>query len=163
MSGALGFEIDVSVADARWSQVDDLEQRIEAAIDAAASRSGVALRKGAELSILLTDDAEVRALNRDWRKQDKPTNVLSFPAAPRSALATAPMLGDIALAFETVEREAHADGKALADHLVHLVVHGFLHLVGFDHLEDDEAEIMEDHERVILGSLGISDPYADSP
>jgi probable rRNA maturation factor len=157
------LEIDIGIESDNWLKVHDLEARIVSAIHAAARHAGIALRKGAEVSILLTDDATVRTLNRSWRKQDKPTNVLSFPAATPAGLGKAPMLGDIAVAFETVAREAHADGKTLDDHLLHLVVHGFLHLLGFDHLDDAEAGIMEDYERKILGSLGISDPYADNP
>ncbi len=163
MSGAAHLEIDITIESDNWLQVRDLEARIIAAVNAAALHAGLALRKGAEVSILLTDDAAVKTLNRNWRKQDKPTNVLSFPACAPAGLGTAPMLGDIAVAFETVAREALADGKALDDHLVHLAVHGFLHLLGFDHQGDAEAKIMENHERGILESLGISDPYADSP
>ena len=163
MSDAGCLEIDISIESDDWLQVRELEPRITAAINAAAHHAAIALRKGAEVSVLLTDDATVKALNRNWRKQDKPTNVLSFPASAPAGLGTAPMLGDIAMAFETVAREALADGKTLDDHLVHLVVHGFLHLVGFDHLHDAQAEIMENHERMILASLGISDPYAENP
>ena len=163
MSGAAHLQIDIGIESDGWLQIHDLEARIMAAVNAAVSQVGMALRKGAEVSILLTDDAVVKTLNRNWRKQDKPTNVLSFPASAQAGLGQAPMLGDIAVAFETVASEAHADGKTLDDHLLHLVVHGFLHLLGFDHFDDAEAGIMEDHERMILGSLGISDPYADNP
>ncbi|KIZ39760.1 rRNA maturation RNase YbeY, partial [Rhodopseudomonas palustris] len=104
-------------------------------------------------------------LNANWRGIDKPTNVLSFPAlqppggiepddAPR-------MLGDIAIAYETVRREADDEGKPFVNHLSHLAVHGFLHLVGYDHESEAEAEAMEDVERQILAGLGIPDPYAD--
>jgi len=106
----------------------------------------------AELSIVLADDALVRTLNRDWRAKDKPTNVLAFPNA-------APLLGDVVLAFETCAAEAAAQGKPLADHLSHLVVHGVLHLAGHDHGHAREARIMEDLERRILAAAGIPDPY----
>ncbi len=163
MRDAAHLEIDIGIESDNWLKIQDLEARIGAAIHAAAHHADIALRKGAEVSILLTDDATVTTLNRSWRQQDRPTNVLSFPATTPAGLGKAPMLGDIAVAFETVAREAHADGKTLDDHLLHLVVHGFLHLLGFDHLDDAEAAIMEDHERMILRSLGISDPYADNP
>jgi probable rRNA maturation factor len=107
--------------------------------------------------VLLTDDAAVQALNRDHRNQDKPTNVLSFPAAPSAA----PHLGDVALAFGTCAREAAEQGKSLADHLTHLVAHGVLHLLGWDHMTEAEAEAMETREREILARLGTPDPYRD--
>ncbi len=116
-----------------------------------------------EVSILLTDDAEMRALNRTWRGKDAPTNVLSFPAG--DTLACDPsepgLLGDVALAYETTLKEARATNIALSDHVAHLVVHGVLHLLGFDHLTEDEAEQMETLERQALASLGIADPYAE--
>lgn len=161
MTSSARLEIDVSVESDSWSAVADLEALASRAIMAAAQASGVALMPGAEVSVLLTDDAQVHELNRIWRQQDKPTNVLSFPAASTADLPKAPMLGDIVVAFETVEREAQADGKTFPDHLTHLVVHGFLHLLGYDHLSDDEAETMEALECQILSGLGIADPYAD--
>ncbi|MGH6749882.1 MAG: rRNA maturation RNase YbeY [Methyloceanibacter sp.] len=114
-----------------------------------------------EVSILLTDDAEMRALNRTWRGKDAATNVLSFPANDTLAPSEPGLLGDIALAYETTLKEAQAMGIALSDHVAHLVVHGVLHLLGFDHLEEDEAERMETLERRALASLGIADPYAE--
>ena len=113
----------------------------------------------AEVAVLLTDDAAMRALNRTWRGQDKPTNVLSFPAAPSPARATR-ALGDIVVAYETVMAEAVAHGKSAEQHLSHLIVHGFLHLLGYDHENDADAAKMEDCERRILATLGIADPYA---
>jgi probable rRNA maturation factor len=107
----------------------------------------------AELSLVLADDATVHALNARWRKQDKPTNVLSFPGGDPV------LLGDVVLAFETVRREAVEQGKTLGDHLSHLVVHGVLHLLGFDHRKRREAEAMETLERRVLAGLGIADPY----
>jgi probable rRNA maturation factor len=106
-----------------------------------------------ELSLVLADDATVRMLNARWRKQDKPTNVLSFPGGDPV------LLGDVVLAFETVRREAAEQGKTLGDHLSHLVVHGVLHLLGFDHRKRREAEAMETMERRVLAGLGIADPY----
>lgn len=116
----------------------------------------------AEVSIMLADDETVRALNRDYRGKDKPTNVLSFPAGPHLPGEGPGMLGDIAVALETVCREAERDGKTPADHLRHLVVHGTLHLLGHDHEETGEAEEMEALETEILAALGVADPYAGS-
>jgi probable rRNA maturation factor len=134
------------------------------AIEAAASIVEVDTGE-AELAVMLTDDSGIRTLNSNWRGIDKPTNVLSFPAlqpasghepddAPR-------MLGDIAIAYETTRREADDEQKPFSHHLGHLAVHGFLHLVGYDHETDGEAEVMESLEREILATLGIPDPYAD--
>ena len=123
-------------------------------------QSGAKVGGVAELSIVLTDDAEQQVLNRDWRGIDKPTNVLSFPQIePFSPVAG--ILGDITLARETLEREAAELGKSFADHFTHLVVHGFLHILGYDHLEGADALVMEGLETQILASLGIADPYAD--
>ena len=109
------------------------------------------------LSVLLTDDAAIRRLNATWRGLDKPTNVLSFPAPPNDPSRA---LGDIAIAFETTAREATAENKRLAHHLSHLAVHGFLHLIGYDHESDAQAEQMEGLERKVLAVLGVPDPYA---
>ena len=109
---------------------------------------------GAELSLMLTDDAEVRQLNARWRGKDKPTNVLSFPGGDPV------LLGDVVLALETVKREAAEQGKRFGDHLSHLVVHGVLHLIGYDHVKTRDAAAMEALERRVLAGLGIADPYA---
>lgn len=115
----------------------------------------------AEISIVLTDDAEQQALNRDWRGKDAPTNVLSFPQIEPFAPVVG-ILGDIILARETLEREAAQQDTAFADHFTHLVVHGFLHILGYDHLTEEEALVMEGLETQILAGLGVPDPYADS-
>lgn len=113
-----------------------------------------------EIAVVLTNDAEQQVLNRDWRKIDKTTNVLSFPQIePFSPVLG--ILGDITLARETVEREAAEQGITFEAHFTHLVVHGFLHILGHDHLEEDEAVTMEALETKILAVLGIADPYAD--
>jgi len=118
-----------------------------------------------ELSVVLADDDTVRALNRDWRGKDAPTNVLSFAAldddeAP--VVEGAPLLlGDVILAWETVAAEAQAQHKPLTEHLAHLVIHGVLHLIGFDHEDEDEAVEMETLETRLLATLGIADPYQD--
>ena len=129
--------------------------------DAIAAAAAALVAGNGEVSVVLTDDDAICTLNRDWRKIDKPTNVLSFPAADPDDLETAPLLGDIAIALETVMREAVSEKKAFRDHYLHLVVHGTLHLIGFDHEVDEEAEEMEDMERRILAGMGIADPYAD--
>jgi probable rRNA maturation factor len=119
----------------------------------------------AELAVMLTDDAGIKILNNNWRGIDKPTNVLSFPALQpigRETPDDAPrMLGDIAIAYQTTRAEADEEGKPFEHHLSHLAVHGFLHLIGYDHEKDEDAEAMEDLEREILAQLGIPDPYAD--
>jgi probable rRNA maturation factor len=118
-----------------------------------------AAARTAELSVTLTSDRAMRALNRRWRGRDKPTNVLSFPAA--AAKRGAPrLIGDVVIAYETTAAEARAQGKPFDHHLAHLAVHGFLHLLGYDHESDDEADAMERRERRILATLGIPDPYA---
>ena len=115
-----------------------------------------------ELSLVFTDDANIRTINSKWRHIDKATNVLSFPAFPiQPGQRPGPILGDIVIARETVQREAQEENKSFDDHLSHLIVHGLLHLTGYDHQNDDEAEQMESLERKILASLGISDPYND--
>ena len=130
------------------------------AVAAALAESGVTLRRGAEVTVHLVDDAEIRAVNARWRDKDAPTNVLSFPVVEASGVGEARLLGDILIAWETVEREARDEGKTLAEHYRHLVIHGFLHLLGFDHVEAGEAEAMEAVERGALARLGVADPYA---
>ena len=109
---------------------------------------------------MLTDDAEQRELNQQWRGKDSATNVLSFPQIEPFGPVIG-ILGDIILARETLEREALEQGTSFPDHFTHLVVHGFLHILGYDHLTDEEALQMEGLETRILASLGIADPYAD--
>lgn len=109
-----------------------------------------------ELSLVLSDDAEVQALNAQYRNQDKPTNVLSFPSGEPA------MPGDVILAFETCAKEAKEQDKTLADHFTHLVVHGLLHLMGYDHEEDDQADDMESLETEILAELGVGNPYEEN-
>lgn len=146
--------VEVEVEDAAWTRAladaETVVQRAAAAALAAAGASG-------EVVILLTDDARQHELNARFRARDASTNVLSFPAAP----APGPkVLGDLSLAYGVCAREAEAQGKSLADHLSHLVVHGVLHLVGRDHEAEAEAEAMEAEERAILAGLGVADPYS---
>lgn len=150
------IDIAVAVSDPAWElAVPDAERLcVESAL--AVLR---AVAKPAELSIVLSSDADVRVLNRDYRGKDKATNVLSFPSGLSSDLSGTDMLGDVILAFETVSMEADRDGKSLASHLRHLVVHGILHLLGYDHETEEEASEMERREVEILAGFGISDPY----
>jgi probable rRNA maturation factor len=118
-----------------------------------------------EIDLTLSSDEVVRRLNHDWRGKDKPTNVLSFPGIDAAALARLPQaapcpLGDVILALATCEREAVEQGKPLAAHAQHLVVHGVLHLLGYDHEDEAQAQEMEGLERQVLAGLGIPDPYA---
>jgi probable rRNA maturation factor len=147
-----------------WAAETEAEAIVHRAIETAAAM--VEADTGdAELAVMLTDDSGIRTLNKNWRGHDKPTNVLSFPAlqptGPQSADDAPRMLGDIAIAYETTRREADDEQKPFDHHLSHLAVHGFLHLVGYDHENDMQAEAMEAHERAILAELGIPDPYAD--
>lgn len=145
----------IEIASPLWRNVNDAESCVRGALAAAAARVG----GDGEVSILLADDAAVRALNRDWRGLDKPTNVLSFPAQASKLAGVPALLGDIAIAYETLEREAAKEDKPMLHHLAHLVVHGYLHLMGYDHQTDSEAEAMEALEREILHGLRIPDPY----
>nr|WP_108051440.1 rRNA maturation RNase YbeY [Bosea sp. 124] len=147
----------------QWRALGDLaalRARVRLAVEAALAVAPVQPCDGAELSLLLTDDRRIRIVNRDWRGFDKATNVLSFPAAPPERIATSPILGDIVIAYETVEREAQAEDKSLVDHFSHLVIHGLLHLLGEDHETEAEAQRMEGLEIAALARLGIADPYA---
>ena len=142
--------IEVEIEDAAWTaalpDVDALAER--------AALAALGVVKG-DVVVLLTDDVAVQTLNARFRDKDKPTNVLSFPAAESAA----PHLGDLVLAYCVCAAEAEAQGKTLADHLSHLTVHGVLHLLGRDHEVEGEAEEMEAEERDILASLGVADPY----
>ncbi|QIF80305.1 rRNA maturation RNase YbeY [Brevundimonas sp. 'scallop'] len=142
------IEIEVE-AEAWTGALPDAEAVVERAAQAA-----LGTVEG-DIVVLLTDDAAVRELNGRFRDKDRPTNVLSFPA-PENAF---PHLGDIVLAYGVCATEAEAQGKTLADHLSHLVVHGVLHLLGRDHEDDAEAEEMEAEEREILAQIGVADPY----
>ncbi|MET0183454.1 MAG: rRNA maturation RNase YbeY [Caulobacterales bacterium] len=143
------LQVEISATHLAWRRQRALARRV---LQVAAAEEG---RTGA-VSLLLGDDGAVAALNRDFRGKDRPTNVLSFPAAGQSD-----SWGDIALAAETVAREAQAQGKTFENHTSHLLIHGFLHLLGYDHEIDEEAEQMEARERAILAKLGIADPYAE--
>jgi probable rRNA maturation factor len=151
-----------------WQAEPDAEAVILRAIAAAAETVETGLNMGggeAELAVMLTDDAGIRTLNSNWRGIDKPTNVLSFPAlqptGPSGPDDAPRMLGDIAIAYETTRKQADDEQKPFDHHLSHLAVHGFLHLIGYDHENDADADTMEALEQEILAQLGIPDPYAD--
>ncbi len=156
---AQGLTVDVLAESPQWDAEPDAEATVRRAIMQVAAVEG-AVDPTAEVSVLLCDDAVIAALNARWRGRDEPTNVLSFPAPPPSDPAAPVHLGDIAIAYETVIREAQEQGIPATWHLAHLAVHGFLHLLGYDHATDGEAERMEQLEREILASLGVPDPYA---
>ena len=150
--------IDVIVEDGAWDA--SAEAAVRRALTEAAIATGTDF-KDRMLAVLLTDDASIRRLNTQWRHIDKPTNVLSFPPASHQQ-GPVTSLGDIAVAYETTACEAAEQGKPFADHLAHLAVHGFLHLLGYDHESDTAAEEMEGLERAILARLGGPDPYLAS-
>lgn len=154
----MSLQVEISVESDAWKALPDLAGLTERTIAACQRVSGVPLRDDAEVSLLFADDVAVHALNKRFRGVDKATNVLSFPGTGDAE--TADFLGDIAIAFETSAREAADEGKTLSNHVAHLIAHGFLHLLGFDHETDEEAEDMEAMERDILKSLGVPDPYA---
>jgi probable rRNA maturation factor len=144
--------ITLVVEDPKWRSHRGLQARLKTAAEAAAKAAKL---KG-DFTILLADDKRLRALNRDFRGKDKPTNVLSFPAGGAYR-------GDIAMAYGVTSKEAKAAGKSFADHAVHLAVHGVLHLAGYDHERPRDARVMEPLEVKILARLGVADPYAVLP
>lgn len=152
-------EIDITYHCPRWQTVPgDIAAMVHRAALAALTQRGDEAEY--ELSIVLADDAFVQALNRQYRGQDKPTNVLSFSADDEEGSGTC-LLGDVVLAYDMVLREADEAGKPVLDHVAHLIVHGTLHLLGLDHEEDADAQEMEAVETAILAGLGIADPYQD--
>ncbi|MBO9400135.1 rRNA maturation RNase YbeY [Shimia sp. R9_3] len=165
---------DTILEDPRWDTLD-FETLAETA--AQATLAHLALKaEDFEIAVLACDDARIAVLNADFRDKDKATNVLSWPSEERGAETDgadplppeqslpgmAEELGDIAISYDTCLREADAAGKPLADHCTHLVVHGVLHLLGYDHIRDKDATLMEGHEVAILGKLGLPDPYDDT-
>ena len=149
------YALDIATLDRGWLQIEALEALIEGAVLSACEALGTA--RAGELSVALVSDAEIQALNQNYRQKDKPTNVLSFPAGIEG------VLGDIIVARETVLAEARTKHIAPADHLRHLIIHGYLHLCGFDHENDADAAVMEALEIKALARLGLSDPYRASP
>jgi probable rRNA maturation factor len=154
-------DADILIEAGAWPEESTLEALVSRAVSAAFEELEADSGEKPELSLVFTDDAHIKELNAGWRGKDKPTNVLSFPAfpiAPGDALP--PMLGDIVLAFETVASEATLENKPFEHHITHLVVHGLLHLLGYDHETEGDAEEMEGLERGALARLAIPDPYA---
>lgn len=150
---AIDFVVDSDL----WNKHPDAQDTIRQAI-AEAARTSRALP--GDIAVVLTDDTAMAALNKRWRGQDKPTNVLSFPAHAMPDEGAPAHLGDIVIAFETMAAEAGRDAKPFAHHLAHLAVHGYLHLLGHDHETDREAGAMERLETQILARIGVPDPYA---
>jgi probable rRNA maturation factor len=157
---ALG--IDIVLDSPLWKAEPGIRAVLRRAVNAAAA---MAATKGGELAIVLTDDSAIRALNRDWRGKDRATNVLSFPArTPLPGKGRPPrLIGDIVIAYETTAREASAEARPFRHHLTHLAVHGFLHLLGHDHVADAEAEAMEALEIAVLARLDVPNPYRSPP
>jgi probable rRNA maturation factor len=146
--------VDIQITSPQWDAEPLAEQTVRTAIAAAADELGT---EAGEVSVVLTDDAAIRTLNRDWRGIDKPTNVLSFPAA--AGPGDDRMLGDIVIAYETLARECHDEDRVFLQHLAHLTIHGFLHLMGYDHQTDSDADAMEGLESKIMTALNLPDPY----
>ena len=149
------MSLTLEIQNARWKKLRGLQPRLKRAVAATLSAAGA--DAAADLTLLLTTDAKLRALNSDFRGKDAPTNVLSFPADGDS------YLGDIAIAYGITAKEARASGKALGDHAVHLTVHGVLHLLGYDHTSSRKAGVMEPMEVRILKTLKLADPYQPAP
>src|SRR5262245_6285977 len=150
-----GCALEIVVESLLWKA----KRNAKAILQQAVAVASKACKAKGELCIVLTDDTAIRKLNRVWRGLDEPTNVLSFPAGNTAARPR--VLGDIVIAYETTAREALTESKPFPHHLSHLAVHGFLHLLGYDHATDDEAEAMEALERAILARLDVPDPYAE--
>ncbi|MBX9823471.1 MAG: rRNA maturation RNase YbeY [Xanthobacteraceae bacterium] len=169
------IKLEIVVRSKLWQRQRTAQSIVRKAIFAAAKAASTA---PAELAIVLSHDSAIKALNRDWRGKNTATNVLSFPAAratpspnggkpgkkaPGKSRPPTPYIGDIVIAYQTTAREAEAEGKPFGHHLAHLAVHGFLHLLGYDHENDRDAETMERLERRILKHLAVPDPYAPRP
>ncbi|WP_099865763.1 rRNA maturation RNase YbeY [Pararhizobium haloflavum] len=167
-AASTGIDIQIAIESEGWPLEAELGRLCDKVLAAAAvylerETGQQAPETPPELSLLFTDDEAMRAINGEWRGKDKATNVLSFPAFPiEPGAPLGPMLGDIVFARQTIASEAKDLGLSFDDHLAHLLVHGYLHLVGYDHVDADDADLMECHETRILATLGVSDPYGDS-
>lgn len=158
----MNFELEITIDDTRWPDIADLKELATQAISSAYAESQCDLEIDFVVSLLFCSDSRIQDLNREWRSQDKATNVLSFPAPQDLVIDDCLVLGDLALSYETVFRESEIEEKKIVDHLSHLIIHGFLHLLGFDHETESDAEEMEWIERRSLAKIGIMDPYANS-
>ena len=154
--------IDILVKKSAWNRIANIRDDIHMAVTAALVATGKEGNEPVSVAVLLTGDDEIREFNKRFRQVDKPTNVLAFPA-PEELVDMGEMraLGDVVLAYDTTSREAAGQAIDLSDHLTHLVIHGMLHLLGYDHLSDDEAEAMEALESRIMSALGRPDPHMD--
>jgi len=150
-------QIDLRIADDGWNSLEQPEALAQQAIEA--GRSELAEPRDGEIAILLASDAEMQRLNADWRGKDKATDILSFPADARDGS----FLGDLALGFGVCSGDARRLGLSLEDHVTHLLIHGYFHLLGFDHETDEEAGEMEAMEVSALARLGLGDPYSGNP
>ena len=159
-SGLSIVQADVNIADDGWlDALPDIEAIVNEALQAAAAREGVS----GVVDVLLTDDAQMQRLNRKWRNKDRPTDVLSFPGDDSVApQGSQPHLGDLALGLGVVMTDAAALDRPPRAHVAHLLVHGFLHLLGYDHEQADDAILMEGREAEILAAFGLPDPYGDA-
>ena len=168
--GVSPVSVDCLIEDSRWANLD-FEALAEKASDAALTRLGLEPSEF-EISVLACDDTRIAVLNADFRDKSKPTNVLSWPSEERGAATPGempmpltagpdPEIGDIAIAYDTCAREANAQRKPFSNHVTHLIVHGTLHLLGFDHENEPDAALMEGIETEILGNLGLADPYSE--
>jgi probable rRNA maturation factor len=154
-----GLSIDLRIADPRWEALGDIDAFAARVLGHAAN----CMKEHGELSVLLTSDAEMQALNKQWRGLDKPTDVLSFASRDPEIPGQPQYLGDVAIGFETSWRDAETMKRPFNGHISHLMIHGFLHLLGYDHIETDDAKVMEPLEAQILAGLGWPDPYATGP
>lgn len=155
-----GLSVDLRIADPRWeAALSDVETLARRALEHCAAAADV----DGEVSVLMTDEAEMQALNRQWRGLDKPTDVLSFPSDGPRIPDQPRHIGDIAIGYETALRDAQALNRLFEAHFSHLLIHGFLHLLGYDHMEAEDAAVMEPLEARILADLGWPDPYAVGP
>lgn len=143
------MSVDIIINDPRWNDIN-----LDVDLIVNAIRGHLTIKKETGVSLLLTNDEEIKIFNVTYRDKDKPTNVLSFPCEDIEGY-----VGDLIISYETVEKECGMQKKSIVDHSTHMITHGFLHLLGYDHIKDDEAEVMEAHEITILSSLNIKNPY----
>ena len=143
------MSVDIIINDPRWNDIN-----LDVDLIVNAIRGHLTIKKETGVSLLLTNDEEIKIFNVTYRDKDKPTNVLSFPCEDIEGY-----VGDLIISYETVEKESGMQKKSIVDHSTHMITHGFLHLLGYDHIKDDEAEVMEAHEITILSSLNIKNPY----
>jgi probable rRNA maturation factor len=156
---AQALTIAVVLQAGNWSKIGIDDATVMTCANALANSSAWPFREMVSATVALSTDSRVKRLNKTWRNKDQPTNVLSFPSPPSTRDETGLYIGDVILALETIQAEAHELGIPLADHFKHLVIHGLLHLLGYDHVNGTDAETMEQLETTILATLGVADPY----